>query len=363
VRARGAALALLLWAGAASASEAGLWPLPIDALRDAAEASTLHRLGPDGLEVWVEGTSSLALPLRGAQVVELDVDVTGILLLTWAPRTTALEFLPFGPPWRHLTLPAGRSTIRLDFRIAKNWTAGSDPHLGLTGFGNVLIRAVRWLPADRDPRRIDAAYDAANFWAPESMGHTTINMGTLPYWRASHGRWLADVVAAVAALAFGLVLAVTRLRTGRARPALALATAALVASGLWGAHLLVRFLPTFDLRPTPDREERIRRNMWVAPDVGAMAALARERLGPAERIGVVAREKDWFGPQTICFNLAPRPCVLMKQGEKIHRGISGVGELRDDEIDAIVFFRADWTPPGFERVAVLSPTRYLARRR
>jgi hypothetical protein len=227
----------------------------------------------------------------------------------------------------------------------------------------VTIRGVRVLPPDPDPARQVEAFDRANFWAPESLGHTTINLLTISYWTASTGRWLADVVALAAAIAFAIVLAVTRLRGGRPRPALALAVAALVASGLFGAHLLVRFVPAFDLRPTPDPETRIRENYWMLPDVGSLAELAREKLAPTDRVGIVARDRDWFAPQTICFNLAPRPCVFLRPNEQVHHGISGVGALREDEIDAIVFFRGDWTPPGFERVAGLGPTRYLARRR
>ncbi len=362
MRRRGVALALLLVAGPAGAEPALRSP-PIGVLRESVDSNTPYRLAPDGLAVEVEGTSRLVFPFQGAQVVELDVDVRGVLMLTWASASATGEFLPFGPPWRHLTLPEGRSTVRLDYRVATGWSARSQPQLGLTGTGKVVFRAVRYLPADPDGERQLAAFDRANLWAPESLGHTTINLLTRPYWSASRERWLADVVAAVAALAFAVVLVATRLRRGRPRPALALAAAALVASGLWGAHLLVRFLPAFDLRPTPDPEERIRENYWTAPDVGAMAALARERLGPRERVGVVARERDWFAPQTLCFNLAPRPCVVMKPNQTIHHGISGVGSLRDDEIDAIVFFRAEWTPPGFEQVAALGRTRWLGRRR
>jgi hypothetical protein len=356
------ALALLVAAAPAAAGE-GLVPAPLDALRPGPEAAALVTLRPDGLAIGVEGTTGLAAPkLSGAQVLELDVDVAGVMLLTWAARTPGAEFAPFGPPWRHLTVPVGRSTLRLDLRIARDWTTAAEPQIGLTGTGTVVVRALRWLPPDRDAERQVAAFDRANFWAPESMGHTTINLLTHPFWSEARRIWLTDVVAAVAAVAFAVVLAATRLRGGRPRPALALAVAALVASGLWGAHLLVRFLPVFDLRPTPDREQRIRENYWVAPDVGALAALARERLGPTERVGVVARERDWFGPQTLCFNLAPRPCVIMRPGQPVHHGIYGVGALRDDEIDAIVFFRGEWTPPGFQRIAGLGPNRWLGRR-
>jgi hypothetical protein len=363
-----AALALLvLLAFAPGSAAAGGAPelvsIPIEALRGRVDPAAPHAFNERGLELAVDGTTSVVFP-GAAQVVELDVDTAGVVLVTWASRTYGQAFTPFGPPWRHLTLAEGRTTVRLDFRITRGWTPGSELLLGFTGAGTVVIRGVRALPPERDRERQLAAYDRANFWAPESIGHTTINVLTPSRWSESRGSWLTGAIAAAAAVAFAAALLVVAFTRGRrARPALALAVASLAAAGLWDLHLLTRFLPAFDLRPTPDPETRIRENYWVAPDVGAVVALARKTLGPTERVGVVGREKDWFTPQTICFNLAPRPCVVMQQGKKVHRGISGVGELRDDEIDAIVSFRAEWTPPGFERVAALGPTRFLARRR
>ena len=359
-----ARVVLALWAavGPASASEPALRPVAVEALRAGVDPATPQRLEAGALTLWVDGTSSLVLPFR-AQVVELDVQTSGVVMLTFAARTAGVEYQPFGPPWRHLVLRDGVRTVRLDYRTAVSWTTSSELAIGLTGAGTVTVRGVRVLPIDPDAARQVEAFDRANLWAPESLGHTTINLLTPSLWRASSGRSLADVVALLAAVAFALALAGTRLRGGRARPALALAVAALVASGLWGAHLLVRFVPAFDLRPTPDPETRIRENYWVIPDVGTVAALARETLGPKERVGIVARDRDWFAPQTICFNLAPRPCVVMRPNEPVHHGIAGVGQLRDDEIDAIVFYRGEWTPAGFERVAGVGPTRFVARRR
>jgi hypothetical protein len=53
----------------------------------------------------------------------------------------------------------------------------------------------------------------------------------------------------------------------------------------------------------------------------------------------------------------------MAPNEQVHHGIGGTGALRDDEIDAIVSLRGEWTPPGFEREAAIGQLRYVARRR
>jgi hypothetical protein len=355
-------LALLAAAAPGGARAApGLVPIPLETI--AVDEGTPHLLAQGGLHIANEATCRIDLPVRGAQVVELDVENSGELLLTWSAQTPGREFTPFGPPWRHLTIPHGRSTLTLDFRIVPGWTVQSAPVLGVTGSGRLLIRQVRALGPDRDRDRQLDAFDRANLWAPEALGPTTINLLTPSFWKMSRGRWLADVVAAVAALAFAAVLAWTWRRRRRPRPALALAVAAVVAAGLWDAHLLVRLVPPFDLRPTPDPERRIRDNFWVAPDLGAVTAIARATLRPGERVGVATQERDWFSAQTLCFNLAPRPCVVLHQNEPVHHGISQVGALRDEELDAVIVFRAGWAPAGFERIAGVGPLRWIGRRR
>lgn len=359
-----AALALLLAAlvaPRAARADDELRPVPLESLRGKLDAKLPHAFTEQGLEIVVDGNVSTALPLN-AQELELDVEATGPVMLTWASWNSGGRFLPFGPPWRHLTLPRERTRLRLDLRTTVGWSLSSQPTLGLTGEGRVVIHGLRAVPTPRDYAAAAAAYDAANRWAPESVGHTTINFLTTPYWSASRGLRVTTVVAAAALLAIAAWLAVAWQRKRPLRPELALAAGALVALGLWDLHFLVRYLPMLNLRPTPGVEERIRRNYGVAPDVGALAALAREVLRPDERVGAIGPPAGWFAPQTICFNLAPRPCVIVKPGEREHAGISGVGRLRDDELDAVVTYRTAALPPGFAPIAGIGPSAVVARR-
>ena len=358
------ATAVLLALASPAASAAEPVPVPLESLRGRLETTLPHAFTAEGLELSVDGNASVSLPLAG-QVLELDVESSGPVMLTWASRTPGRPFHPFGPPWRHLTLPRRRTIVRLDLRTSEGWTPASTPMLGLTGAGKVVVHGLRLLPLERDPAAAAAAFDRARLWAPESIGHTTINFLTPSFWSASRGVWLSDVVAGAAAVAFAAALAFSWLRRRRLAVARALAAAALVAAGLWNVHLLVRFLPSFALRPTLDVEARIRDHYDVAPDVGALAALARATLRPDERVGAMGVPKGWFAPQTLCFNLAPRRGVILSAGvsEPEHAGISGVGRLRDDELDAIVAYRAGPLPPGFVPVAALGSSAVVARRR
>jgi hypothetical protein len=363
VRAPRALVLVLLAIVAATRAAAAEWVrVPVERLEGKLEASSPYELGPGGLRLAVDGNTSVSLPIQ-AELLELDVEASGPVSLTWASRTAGVPFRPFGPPWRHLVLPRERRVVVLDLRITDGWNAQARPVLGLTGTGVVTLHGLRMSPVPRDPATIVDDYDGAMRWAPEAPGHTTINFLTPSFWKASTQAWLTDAVALAGLAAFAAALALSWLRRRRLAVGGALAAGCLAAAALWDVHLLVRFLPAFHLRPTFDVEERIRDHYDVAPDVGALAALARATLRPDERVGVLG--SGWFAPQTICFNLEPRPCVILAPGapQAEYHGISQVGTLRLDQLDAVVAYRASPLPEGFTPVAALGNSAVVARRR
>ncbi len=363
MRAAGVAVAVVFAVAApgARASAPELRPVSLEALRGRLDGRANTAFTARGLEIEVSGNGWVVLPFT-AEELELDLEANGPVLLTWAARSGShLRFR--GPPWRYAPVPRAPATLRLDLRIADGWTPSAQPVLLLTGGGTVVVHAMRARPIAPDPDDARAAYDRAVLWAPESVGHTTINLLTQSFWSASRGTWLADVIAGAALGAFLLVLGVAALRRRRLRPGRALAIAALVALVAWDAHFLARFLPMAKLSFTPDPEARIRDDFYFDPELGALAALARATLRPDERVGTAGAPNNWFGPQTLCFALAPRRCAILKPGEQEHAGISGVGRLRDDEIDAIVSIGGGPLPEGFVPVAAASPRAVVGRRR
>jgi len=338
-----------------------LLPVSLEKLRDRIEGRASTTLTGRGLEIQVSGRALVALPFP-AQELELDAEADGPILLSWA-SLFGRRYRLYGPPWRYATLPRVPATVPLDLRIARSWTPSVKSVLVLKGTGTVVVHAMRQRPVPEDLGDALLAHDRALLWAPESIGHTTINFLTPSHWSASRVTWLSDVVAGVAFAAFLAVLAVLLHRRRRLRPGLALAVAGLVALAAWDAHFLVRFLPMANLRFDPDPEARIRENYYFNPEFGELAALARATLRPDERVGTMGAPKDWFGPQTLCLNLAPRPCVIVKRGEAVHAGISGVGTLRLDELDAIVSFHGGPLSDGFVPVAAVNPQAVVARRR
>jgi hypothetical protein len=231
------------------------------------------------------------------------------------------------------------------------------------GAGRALVRAIRVSAPPGAPEDARRGYDRARFWGPDSVDPVLINHFKPAFWSESRGGWLADRLAVAALVAFAGALALVRARTGRWTAGRPLAVAALLAVAAWNGHFLVRFLPMANLALTPDPDDRVRENHYYLPAFGALAALARETLRPDERVGAVGASQSWFVPQALCFNLAPRRCAIVKSGERVHRGIGGVGTLRDDELDAIVGYRGGPPPEGFEIVASIGPRAWVARRR
>ena len=145
-------------------------------------------------------------------------------------------------------------------------------------------------------------------------------------------------------------------------PFLAVAGVALALAG--NAVFLVRAWPALALRPRTDAGERLRENLHFAPALGALTALARESIGPGERVGVQAKPNDWFAWETVCFHLAPRPCVRVVPTAIAHEGLPGVERLVTDQLDVVVYLDAG-APllPGFSSVASVGPGAFVARRR
>lgn len=355
-----AAVTLALVLPALSRAAPGDVELALDALAPRLETTAAVRLVPGGLELGLTDQHAVLLPFA-AEELELELEGDPRVLLSW--MTAGPE--PLGvilPPWRYRSVPTTRATVRLDLRQTAGWSPSRRALLLLDGWGRVVVHrlAARLPPAD--PAQAAAAADGPLRWAPESVDHRTVNVLTPPWWSASRGIWLADAVAAVATLA-GLAawLALRVRRPGRGA-GVALVAGAAVAFAAWDVHLLVRLLPALaSPAPALDPEVRIRDGYPFAPEVGALAALARASVLAGERVGVMS--EDWFPPEALCFNVAPRRCAILTPGERVHPGLQGVDRLRDDELDVLIGYRVGPPPPGFELVAQVSPRAWVARRR
>lgn len=354
-----AAVSLALVLPAAARAAPGDVELSLAELAPRLESTAAVTLGPAGLELALTDQHVVVLPFA-AEELELELEGDPRVLLSWLTQGPE----PLGviqPPWRYRVVPRARTTVRLDLRQTAGWEPGRRAVLLLDGSGRVVVHrmAARLPPGDRARALADG--DRAALWAPESVDHRTVNVLTPSYWSASRGIWLADVVAGVAAAGGIAVALALRGRRGRAGPALV--AGAVVALAAWDAHLLVRLLPALGPPAALDAEARIRDGYPFAPELGALAAAARATLRADERVATVGAPGDWFPPEALCFNLAPRRCAMIRPGERVHPGIQRVGSLRDDEIDAIVAYRGGPPPPGFDVVAQLSPRAWVARRR
>jgi len=335
--------------------------VPIDRIAPLVWTEAARAAGAPGLTLDVTGGAVVALPFQGLARLELDVATTGTFLVSFSTRSPQHQPAWYGPPWRYQVARPGRTTLRADLLATVGWQPGNQPLLLLRGSGRLSVTGLRVAVAPQGPA-LQEAIDRAWRWAPESPGHTTVNFLTPPWWRISDDTRLPDLLVPGGLAVLVAALAAWRAWRGAWRPGLALAAAALLATAAFDAHFLARFLPlAADVPVRLDPEARLRENYRFAPELGALAALARERLPETARVGVLGASMDWFGPQTVCFHLFPRPCVRLKPGEAVGRGISDVGSLPVSELDALVVLDPDGAPPArFLPVAAVSPTAYLA---
>jgi len=328
-------------------------------------ARSQHWVAPeavgDAVAIPVDVATVVILPLEGAEVLELDYQSEGLITLSWCAANQG-GYKPFGWLWRYAPLRQGQGRLRLDLRTTFDYRPTSSPALIFMGTGRVVLTGLRSQGPEPTEAEQWAAVDRARLLAPESFSHVIDNTLGPSYWRASREEELPPrlglllVVGTAAAL-----LAAFALRR-RWRPAAPLAAALLLGVAASDAHALLKLAPPWRLATSLDPEQRLRDGFPLAPELGALAAAARAALPTTARVAVLGRKKDWFGPQTLCFHLAPRPCVVVRPGLPT-QGISGVTTLRDDEIDAVVLDGAEGgLPPGFTEVARVSPRALVARR-
>jgi hypothetical protein len=356
-----AASALLAAAPALVRASVALQEVPIASLGSAPSNARIA-ITARGAEVDVDDPVGLLLPLPRIRFLELDLAVDAPMLVSFLAEPHGAP-APGLPRCRYRSLSAGATTLTVDLAEVPGWTGANWPALRFEGAGHVVVSHVRAGPRVESEAAARADVDRAALWSSDPPWHTSINAISPPFWSASRGTYLSDVVAAAAAGLFVAVLVGFRLARGSWRPGAALAAAGLLAVAAHGTHAAIRFLPAWNLSPKLDPEARIRDNYGFVAQFGPLAALARSSVRPGERVGVVADAGDWFGPQTLCFQLAPRRCVAVKPGEAEHRGISGIGTLRDDEIDVLVSYDALELPAGFAPVAAVSRRAFVARRK
>jgi len=362
----GAGAALLLVLARARAGEPGMTDVPVSALARAVQSNVRMAVTERGLAVDVEHPVALVFALQGAQELEVGYEASGILLLTYITVDPATGKLPDhrGPPYRYRRVAPGSGRLALDLRETAGWSARRYPYLLLEGSGRFTLTGLRYRPRPADDAAARAALDRAALLAPLAIGYTTVNLLYIPWWSESEGTFLYDRMgwAFVALAALAVLLA---LSARRALPlAWTLAAAALLATAASDAVFLSKLLPAVQLSLPLDPEARIRDNYHYAPKLGALAALARRTLPPEDRVAVRGLAQDWFAPEVLCFNLAPRRCATLSPGASEYVGPSQVDRLRPEEVDAVVSIDSDEPPPpGFDRVAEVSPNAYVARRR
>jgi hypothetical protein len=268
------------------------------------------------------------------------------------------------PPYRYERIPSGPGRLRLNLLETAHWSQRNFPYLLLEGAGHFTITGLRYLPSPPDEASARAALDRAVFFAPLAIGYTTINLLYVPWWSISDRTFLYNRLGWAFVVLSGLVaLCYLLLRRGW-RPVKSVALAALLVTAASDVFFLSKFVPAANLSVRLDPEARIRDNYMYAPKLGALTALARSTLRADERVGVRGLGRDWFAPEVLCFNLAPRRCVTIVPGEREYTGLSQVDHLRPEDLDAIVSIDADDPlPPEIAPVAEVSGNAFVARRR
>jgi hypothetical protein len=348
----------------AASPAAGLQEVPLQVLASRIAARDPVQSTPAGIAISVQGERVFVVPLQGVVLAEVEYRASGDLLLTWTTTTAGEVPRPLESPWHHERLERGPGRLSLDFRTTPGWRPNRVPYFLLQGTGEMVITRFRVRTLTSDAAAERESLDDAIRWSPIRLEHTTINYLPPTVWWASRGTLLHEILGAAFLAAAILGTVAWRVIRKRWEPGPAIAVSAVAAALAGDVVFAIRARQSVTLEPHVEAAGRLSGNFPLAPELGKLAALARANVRPGDRIGVQAREVDWFAWETLCFHVAPHPCVQVIPGRAAWSGLSGVDRLTPDEVDVVVYLHAG-TPllPGFSPVAALGPEALVARRR
>lgn len=348
----------------AASPGAGLQEVPLPLLASRIVARDPVQSTPAGIPISVQGERVFVVPLQGIVGAEVEYRATGDVLLTWTTVTAEEAPRPLDSPWHHERLEPGPGRLSLEFRTTPGWRPGRVPYFLLQGTGEMVLTRFRVRTLSSDAAAETESFDDAVRWSPLRLEHTTINFLPPTVWWASRGTLLHEILGAAFLAAAILGTVAWRVIRKRWEPVPAIAVSAVAAALAGDVVFAIRARQSVALEPHVEAAGRLSGNFTLAPEVGRLAALARANVRPGDRIGVQAREADWFGWETLCFHVAPHPCVQVLPGKTAWSGLSGVDRLTPEEVDVVLYLHAG-TPllPGFSPAAVLGPEAFVARRR
>jgi len=261
-----------------------------------------------------------------------------------------------------LVLAAGVTHCVLDLRQCLGWSETTSPELCFEGYGTAKIKnvTVARIPPGAN---VKGLLNAARFWMPEQMRHSTINMLSPVFWDG-FTRPVLDVALGLRVCGF-----LCALRGGlclSAQPA----PRACAGAGLPGlgprlpGPIPAALLSAAQQEHCAQHQREDRRNYTIAPQLGEFLP-PRPASGsrPARPLLVQVLNWDWFSPLTLAFNLVPRRCGLYLQENGKYGGIMMLTEIDKREADYFVsYFGASAPPAGFKIVYSQSPSVFIARK-
>lgn len=254
----------------------------------------------------------------------------------------------------------GDDEIHINLKDTINWDYDSYPYLIIEGTGKLILETVSGSVVS-DKSSIKKEKDRAFFWRHEQIRSMSMNFLTPVYWSYTSGYLWPDVLAL---LFFVIAIPVTSISYFNGKDfRKSFTTISIITVIIFNAHFIIRFIPVVNFGFYLPNKEKIRK-YYFRDDFGNLVADAMEMVNTSDKAAFMGPQRDWFAKETLCFNIAPTPCVYYEPDSKKLKGLMDVYGIESSDINVVVSYNSDYLlPPGFKKILIQNKNSFIARKK
>ena len=249
--------------------------------------------------------------------------------------------------------------VHINLRDTINWDYNSFPYFVIEGTGRLVLEQVSAAVVPGQAV-IEKEKNRAFFWRPEQVRSMSMNFLTPVYWRYTSGYLWPDVLAIMFLVIAIPVTLISFLKRKDFKKAFTLLS--IISVLIFNDHFLIRFMPIVNTGFYLPNQEKIKK-YYFREEFGNIVAEARDAITASDKVVFMGPERDWFSKETLCFNIAPIPCVYYKPDSEKLAGLMDAYWINSSDVNVVVSYNSQYPlPSGFKKIFSQNKNTFIAKK-